>query len=169
MKHGKGESNKLKELIDAGFITPDITEENVLFIVENITNKEYFRNTSHVKGSSSYRRNTKHFCQIVARDLLKFYHKENQAKGLNAGYVYLVSNPAWDSFKVGSAIDVIDRLNSYQTYSPARDYTLEFYFFSFDRRRDEKLVLGSFEHSNEWISAPKELIIRKMKELAVYR
>lgn len=43
-----------------------------------------------------------------------------------AGYVYCISNPAWPGWvKVGKAVQDAKRFNSYQTYSPLRDYVLE--------------------------------------------
>jgi hypothetical protein len=55
---------------------------------------------------------------FVRRDLLKILHKRNgySATGISAGYVYAIGNSAWKDFvKIGSAIDIDDRLNSYQT------------------------------------------------------
>ena len=41
------------------------------------------------------------------------------------GEVYVITNPAWkDWYKIGKAVDARDRLNSYQTSSPHRDYVL---------------------------------------------
>ena len=43
----------------------------------------------------------------------------------NEGYVYAITNPAWDSWvKIGMAVDAEDRLRAYQTSSPHRDYSL---------------------------------------------
>ena len=42
------------------------------------------------------------------------------------GYVYCITNPAWPGWvKVGKAVEDAKRFNSYQTYSPFRDYTME--------------------------------------------
>lgn len=169
MKYNKGESKSLYELLATGSVSGDITPENIRFLVENITNKESCDKFKISCSPNNYARKIRHFEQIVARDLLKFYHKENKSSGLDAGYVYLISNPAWKEFKVGCAIDVYDRLKSYQTYSPYRDYSLEFYFFSFQRREDESKVLEFFNSTGEWISSPKEEIIAFMKTLAKYR
>lgn len=169
MKYGKGKYSELKDLVLSGEVSGDITPDNIDFIVRNITNIAWFNNTRQQDGSGSFIRNLKHFSQIVARDLLKIHHESSKSQGLKAGYVYLISNPAWNLLKLGSAIDVLDRLNSYQTYSPNRDYALEFYFFSFDRREDERILLNSYTRSGEWVDAPKEQIIAKMKSLAQYR
>jgi len=55
------------------------------------------------------------------------------------GYVYIITNAAWpDWVKIGMAVDAEDRLNSYQTSSPMRDYKLEYSVKSDDRRKAEK-------------------------------
>ncbi|MGL4521316.1 MAG: GIY-YIG nuclease family protein [Bacilli bacterium] len=100
----------------------------------------------------NYLKRRLYFDQMIARDLIKVYHKTNKSEGLQAGYVYLITNPAWPEWiKVGSAIDVYDRLSTYQTSCPMRDFKIEYYFFSFNRRRDEKLIIDAFSGKNEWI------------------
>ena len=43
--------------------------------------------------------------------------------GAQEGYVYVITNKAWPEWvKIGRAIDANDRLRSYQTNSPLRDY-----------------------------------------------
>ena len=55
------------------------------------------------------------------------------------GYVYVISNKAWPGWvKIGMAVDVDERLNSFQTSSPHRDYILEHSVASNDRRKSEK-------------------------------
>lgn len=92
----------------------------------------------------------------IKRDLLKIKYKKNNcsSKNILEGYVYVISNPAWPGrFKIGSTIDVVDRLNSYQTYSPNRDYILNKYFFSPNRLRDEKEFINTgLNIKNEWIT-----------------
>ena len=54
---------------------------------------------------------------------------------IKEGYVYVITNPAWIGWvKIGMAIDADDRLNSYQTSSPHRDFVLE-YTVETDNRR----------------------------------
>jgi hypothetical protein len=89
---------------------------------------------------------------------LKILHKRagGSADNISAGYVYLITNPAWTDFvKIGSSIDVMDRLNSYQTSSPLRDYKLEDYYFVWDRRKEETDLHNKFDYrNNEWCKAP---------------
>ena len=72
------------------------------------------------------------------------------------GYVYAVTNPAWPGWvKVGMAVDSQDRLNSYQTGSPLRDYELLCDFKSEDKTADERkahmlLRAVASEFRGEW-------------------
>jgi len=54
------------------------------------------------------------------------------------GEVYIVVNNAWPEWvKIGMAIDSEDRLKSYQTGSPMRDYKLVYSVSTKDRRKTE--------------------------------
>lgn len=108
---------------------------------------------------------------FVRRDLLKILYKQNNysATGIKAGYVYALKNPAWpDYVKIGSAIDVNDRVASYQTSSPHRDYELISYFYSHDRVADEFNIHKLFERNGEWckttVDIVKELFFNKQTE-----
>ena len=57
---------------------------------------------------------------------------------IKEGYVYVITNKAWLGWvKIGMAIDPEERLSGYQTSSPHRDFTLEHYVASSDRRKSE--------------------------------
>ena len=77
-------------------------------------------------------------------------------KHTKSGYVYVISNPAWKGWvKIGMAIDAEDRLKSYQTSSPYRDYQLLHSVYVTDRRAIEKKAhrkIGKIaeEKQNEW-------------------
>lgn len=89
----------------------------------------------------------------------------NSSKGIKEGYVYAIHNPAWgDYVKIGSSIDVYDRLNTYQTSSPFRDYELIGYVYSPDRFKLEKDVRHTFDDKNsEWVKTDKATIKRHLK------
>lgn len=78
------------------------------------------------------------------------------------GYVYVITNPSWPEWvKVGMAIDAVDRLNSYQTSSPFRDYEIKYYVYCKDRRKSEgkahKAVEAISESRNsEWFKVSVE-------------
>lgn len=97
-------------------------------------------------------------------------HKElNKQK---AGYVYAICNPAWPGWiKVGMAVDAQDRLNSYQTGSPMRDFELIASFKTEDKSRDEKKAHIIFrercsEQSGEWFNISKEEAYSIIADLA---
>lgn len=110
---------------------------------------------------------------FVRRDLVKIAHKRanKSSKEIDAGFVYLISNPAWPgAFKVGSAIDVNDRLNSYQTSAPYRDFVVEDYYFVWDRRKEESSIHLEFpSRSNEWVFTTREIVLDFFKKKKLER
>ncbi len=74
-------------------------------------------------------------------------------KDIKEGIVYVITNPAWlTKLKIGMTIDLDERLKSYQTYSPLRDYKVEKYAFVQDRRAIEKELLNLVpDYQSEWV------------------
>ena len=72
------------------------------------------------------------------------------------GEVYVVKNPAWDNwYKIGKAVESVDRCNQYQTGSPHRDYELVTYKKFKHRGVAEKMAHSlaeglSRKRANEW-------------------
>lgn len=123
-------------------------------VVDNLSIKDRIRVT---KIQISY----------IRKNVLGLLYKQNNnsAKGLREGYVYAVHNPAWQDFvKIGVTIDVYDRLKSYQTSSPFRDYELIGYVFSNNRLILEKEIHSKFKRNNEWIRTDKLTIKKFLKE-----
>ena len=61
----------------------------------------------------------------VAESMMSNGRSEVTAKQTSEkrGFVYIITNPAYPGYvKIGKALDVLSRLNSYHTYSPKRDY-----------------------------------------------
>lgn len=134
--------------------------------------QEVLENSFKIKDSESLKtRNRAYKLQYdyVRRDLLKIKYKRNNnsSTGIKEGFVYAIGNPAWKEFiKIGSAIDVIDRLKSYQTSSPFRDYYLIDYYFSHNRLLEESNLHKTFEERNsEWCKVSEEDIKCKFKIL----
>lgn len=95
----------------------------------------------------------------IQKSIVNIMYEENGrvAKGLRCGYVYAISNPAWPDFvKIGCAIDVYDRLKTYQTSSPLRDYRLIAYAFTEDRLGLESKLHSMYEGNNEWVRISQE-------------
>ena len=78
-----------------------------------------------------------------------------------SGHVYAMANAAWPEWiKIGKAVDAEDRLSSYQTSSPLRDYTLIHYAYSDDRnvaeRQAHALAVKMGSSRNEWFKISNE-------------
>jgi hypothetical protein len=70
-----------------------------------------------------------------------------------SGYVYAIRNPAWPEWvKIGKAVDAEDRLSSYQTSSPMRDYKLIHSIYFDDRSAAEKKahILAALKTTHPW-------------------
>lgn len=147
----------IEKWLDMNQIQPTLEHKFVVKVYEEVLLPLYdVRNTESVKKRN--RAFTLQF-DFVRRDLLKILHKRNNksATGIKAGYVYAIGNPAWkDWVKIGSAIDVNDRLNSYQTSSPLRDYYLIDYYFVDDRVLEESSLHSKYERNSEWCKVSQE-------------
>ena len=89
-------------------------------------------------------------------------HKELDNKNIS-GEIYIITNDAFKGWvKVGMSIKAEDRLNSYQTGDPNRDYRLYSSYFTEDRHNSERniheILEGRFKRQNEWFKAdPQEV------------
>ena len=77
------------------------------------------------------------------------------------GQVYVITNPNFPEWvKVGMAVDAEDRLNSYQTSSPFRDYTLVSAWSVTDRRTAESEAHQElhklYDRRSEWFRCTAE-------------
>jgi len=97
---------------------------------------------------------------------------------IKEGHVYAISNAAWPEWiKIGKAIDAEDRLSSYQTSSPRRDYKLVHSVYFDDRNAAEKKahILAAFKtahpwnkHDNgEWFKLTDEQAVEILKEITI--
>jgi hypothetical protein len=94
-------------------------------------------------------------------------------KDSTQGEVYVLTNPAWPEWvKVGMAVDSEDRIKSYQTSSPFRDYILVYSYEVDDRRAAELAahvrLAKECDNINEWFRLPppiaNELILEVIHE-----
>lgn len=159
----------IENWLDTNEIVPTLDHD---FVIKTYT--EVLLPLFKVKDTESVRQRDRAFrlqFDFVRRDLLKIIHKRNNksALGIKAGYIYAIANPAWsDYIKIGSAIDVNDRLKSYQTSSPLRDYYIVDYYFVDDRLNEESLLHSTFDRNSEWCKVSildiKTLFKSKKKE-----
>ena len=93
----------------------------------------------------------------------------NGDTGLLKKYVYVISNSSFegDEYKVGIAIDVKKRLNSYQTNDPNRSYKIEHTKLTPYFREIENQVHTKFDNRHEWVRAKLEDIIKEIEEFDV--
>lgn len=157
MKLKNRDVDLLENLIDAREF--EITPNFVKYCYHNT------KPNNHIRLISNKRKRQNLFSrqyEYTRRTLLKLKYKRNNssAKNIREGFVYAIVNPSYpDYVKIGSAIDVYDRLNSYQTSSPFRDYELLIYFFSEDRLKTEKEIHNMFERNGEWCKVEREHIV----------
>jgi len=95
-----------------------------------------------------------------------------------SGHVYAMTNAAWPEWiKIGKAIDAEDRLSSYQTSSPMRDYKLV-YSVHFDNRNVAERKAHTLaalktthpwnKHDNgEWFKLTDAEAIEILKEITI--
>jgi hypothetical protein len=90
--------------------------------------------------------------RTLVRHLVECGAKFSEVK---AGMVYMISNPAFPKhYKIGMTLDVMDRLDQYQTYDPYRQFKIEKYSFVLDRRHNEQLILqhpDMVKENGEWV------------------
>jgi hypothetical protein len=158
----------IRDWLDRNSIEPT-TDPSIIF---NIYREVHY--FGKIVNSSSFSDRIK-FCKIqydfIQKSMMNLLYENNgeTAKGLRSGYVYAISNPAWSDYvKVGCAIDVYDRLSSYQTSSPFRDYELIGYVFAEDRLLLEKEIHQQFDRNGEWIKADKTTMKKFLAGKKVY-
>lgn len=94
---------------------------------------------------------------MAGRNLIRYLVEKRNAKfkDIDAGMVYMISNKSFpEHVKIGMTLDVIERLEQYQTYDPYRQFKIEKYNFVLDRRFKEKQILNHpdlFKEQGEWI------------------
>lgn len=174
MKRNHENITLIEEWLIKNSIEPSLDDDFVRNLYDDVLEDLYeLKNTISRK---TRRRGYSLQYDFVRRDLLKIIHKRNEysINGISAGYVYAIGNPAWkDYIKIGSAIDVDDRLKSYQTSSPLRDFFIIDYYFVLNRREEESLLHSIFsDRKLEWCKVDKDRIkeiFRKRKEERIVR
>lgn len=104
----------------------------------------------------------------IRQTLIRIKHKNKLE--LPEGFVYLLQHPKMYGIKVGSTIDVDDRLRQYNTGCPFRDYRILGYVFSSDRGELEDLIhqkLAKHRLSGEWFDIPSTTIKALLAKLGI--
>ena len=87
--------------------------------------------------------------------------KRNITSNKETKYVYIISNPSLEGYKVGIATNAEKRLRSYQTGDPERGYEIEYTIKTTDWLEIEKAVHNHFPNKHEWVQA-------ELKEIKKY-
>jgi hypothetical protein len=107
-------------------------------------------------------------------DCTKQIHKEKSIKKyINHpynGYIYIITNPAWNNWlKIGRALNVDRRIDTYNTSSPYRDYKSIYYTKIKDPNMMENFLYDKYgKKNNEWFNISVENAIKTIEEFKEY-
>ena len=94
------------------------------------------------------------------------YSKKN--KLVKPTYIYVISNPAWGEYvKIGKANNVKDRLFSYNTSSPHRDYKCEYSIKVTNAYDIEQHFKKTYNTTHEWVKLSVSEAIQVIEQIAV--
>lgn len=89
------------------------------------------------------------------------------------GYIYIITNPAWEGWvKIGKSINPKNRLKTFQTSSPFRDYELVYSIKTNDMTNLEYYIhlhlkdKDHYHENGEWFKITKENAIDTLKGFA---
>lgn len=143
-----------------------ITETSIVTGIEiNLYMEEYVRLTN-TGGNTRSNTNWYFAARLAALNLLSY--KKECGFNIQEGFVYAISNPAWEGkLKIGTTWNPYVRLSQFQTYSPLRDYKLEHWSFFSDKFYGERLVHRLFgsTRDHEWFSIPDTERSNHFKEI----
>lgn len=144
----------------------EIIPKNSLFQITEEMLLYYMKYYQIIFGKSERgigRKNNKRFARKIAGlNLLKEnFSRGAKFKDMMSGLVYVIENPSFpEHYKIGMTIDLISRLESYQTYDPYRKFKIVKYDFVIDRNVKEKSILNHydiFKENGEWIKKDNAL------------
>lgn len=152
----------IQKLINEGFIPP----EGNFDIDENLLHAHRQIYATFGEGKTNKYLKARRYAGMGFIFLKKF--RKLAAKDIKEGFVYLISNPAWqDKTKIGLTLNPKKRLSSYQTYDPYRSYKLESYEFVTNKQITEQNLLKEFSLETdigEWVSdIDAEVVIREIR------
>lgn len=101
---------------------------------------------------------------MAGRNLIRYLVEKRNAKfkDIDAGMVYMISNKSFpEHVKIGMTLDVIERLEQYQTYDPYRQFKIEKYNFVLNRRFKEKQILNHPDLFKEQVNGLRKRIQKR--------
>lgn len=106
---------------------------------------------------------------IEIKRITELKTKTNNRTRLTEGFVYIITNPVYDGWvKVGSALNMEERLASYQTCDPNRGYKIEFIWHFDNRKEAERLAhnaLHKHRGNGEWFKLNVKKAIKIIESL----
>lgn len=106
---------------------------------------------------------------IEIKRITELKTKTNNRTRLTEGFVYIITNPVYDGWvKVGSALNMEERLASYQTCDPNRGYKIEFIWHFDNRKEAERLAhnaLHKHRGNEEWFKLNVKKAIKIIESL----
>lgn len=135
-----------------------ITEKHIQSYIDS------YNDLNNTKGKGLKKREYKLARKIAGINLLKInFNRGAKYNDLKAGIVYMIENPIFkDHYKIGMTVDLVSRLNQYQTYDPYRRYSVTKYQFVENRKRIEECILyhpDILKEDGEWIKKDKAIEI----------
>lgn len=148
----------------------ELNLEDNFSITEQVLDKyqDVYIKLTGTRGSKTKKSNLQYNRKIAALNLIKI--KRTLQFTVTEGFLYIIENKAWPNYyKIGMTLDTEERLRSYQTYSPKRDYVLRSYRFFKNRRQAEKELHKLLENERaegEWFELPDVIIfLEKIKQI----
>lgn len=110
---------------------------------------------------------SKSYCGNCHRLRSKAYYTNRYDQKPYNGYIYIMTNPAWDNWvKIGRAINLDKRLESYNTSSPFRDFKIEYSTQIFNPILIERYFFEKYGKDNsEWFNLSVEEAIDEIERL----
>lgn len=106
--------------------------------------------------------------KLATLNLLKRKNLKLPANKIPEGWVYVISNPAWEAVKIGKSINVKERLKEMQTYCPIRGFKVEHYIYSVRALEVERQVhknLEKYRLKGEWFAVSAEEARKEIKRV----
>ena len=149
-----------------------ISTDTSFLIDESLLSKyrDAYNSVCGTVSDAKFDKRRKQYDRISSLNLMQY--KSERKLSITEGYVYIISNPAWPKmYKVGMTVNPASRLASYQTYSPLRDFKLEHYQFSSNRREAEKKLhklLEATKVAGEWFVIEDLLAFKEKLNQYIY-
>ena len=110
------------------------------------------------------------YCNECTKQIHKESNIKKYIKRPYNGYIYIITNPAWNNWvKIGRALDIDARIGCYNTSSPYRDYKVVYYTKINNPNMMENFLYDKYgKKNNEWFNISVENAIKTIEEYKQY-